>query len=221
MTFRKTENNSCKIKALIAVLCIVVGTVVLDTSWKFYLEDFTRGQARNTLEKVRLCLDDYPVEGVDVVDRLSFCANGVTTTRTGDMFAYSIKTKAFTFDPSLDCYVEGGKTMTPDSICTIFNDPLSCAAALKQMDSGYPSDKTSRVKWLFDDSYEWIEWIIYPKNSESRVGKEVPDQIVIALGTQTDELYEQFTSFKIIIRCLGAFAIIFTLVNIYFRKEED
>jgi len=42
------------------------------------------------------------------------------------MFAYNLRTLEFVFDPSLDCFVEGGKFMTIDSECKLHKDPKKC-----------------------------------------------------------------------------------------------
>ena len=100
MTITKTDNTLHKTKAIIAVLFLIVATVVLDTGWKYSIQEYSRSQARNTLEKVRLCLDAPIIDSNTLSDRLGFCAEGVTTTLTGDILAYNLDTKVVMFDPS-------------------------------------------------------------------------------------------------------------------------
>ena len=223
-TLKQAFTNYRKLNAFLGILFVVLSAITVNTSWQYYVEGMVRQDARHTLEKVRSCVDDYPAD--NIVDKLAFCAKGVTTTPTGDMFAYNLKTKAFVFDPSMDCHVEGGKTMTVGSICTIFNDPSSCAAALTLLNSGIDSYAALNAEWLFDESEEYLEWIVYPNkdvgiNGIARLGVQVPEQIIIAIGIQKDELYEMFKPFDIILKSVFFLAILLTLISASLPRQAD
>jgi len=83
-------------------------------------------------------------------------------TTTGDMFAFNLRTLEFVFDPSLDCFVEGGKFMTKDSECQLHKDPSRCEEVMSVMYTGYDSNVDHLNWWQFDNGREYLEWTILP-----------------------------------------------------------
>jgi hypothetical protein len=205
----------CRIRMLTNVLIIVVAAMLVDTTYNFQVEQYARKQARNTLNKVSSCIDDMGDE--DIVDKVAACAKGVTTTPTGDMFAYNLNTKEFVFDPSLDCKSDVALKMTNISLCPLHNSAVACNEALKVMNLGYDSTQQTRASWLFDDSTEYLEWVIYPNEHEGidglkRGGEITPNQIVLAIGIQSDELESNFNILNLLLRVLALVSICVVLM---------
>lgn len=216
-----------KLRVLLSVATIVLSSIVVNTTWHYSLEQHERSQARNRLEKVRMCVVDYKGSG-DLIDKLEFCAGGVKTTPTGDIFAYSLKTKKFLYDPSLDCHLKGGKLMTADSECSLHEDPEKCIKAIAKMNKGIESYNGLGTSWNFDDAEEFLEWIIFPDEDHSLDGKIVnnnlsaSDQIVIAIGIQADELYQEFFVYEVVLKVLSFIWIVIVLLcGVYHRGFND
>lgn len=212
-----------RIRSCISVISILFATIIINTTWQYQLEHYARYQVRtNTLKSVKKCMLNS--KNTDVIDILQECASGVHTTPTGDMFAYNLNTKRFVFDPSLDCHVEGGKSMTIESECTLHKDKSACKEALVIMNKGFDSFKGLDTKWNFDGSDEWLEWFIYPDesyglNGKIKTGFSKPEQILVAIGIQKDELFSEFKLVDLIIKFLGGFAIIVVLLaEVYYRQ---
>jgi hypothetical protein len=210
----------CRVRALTNILLIVVAVIIVDTTLKFQVEQYARKQARNTLSKVSSCIDNSTKD--DIIDKVAECASGVTTTPTGDMFAYNLNTKEFVFDPSLDCKSDVALKMTDESLCPLHNNAGKCIEALKVMDLGYDSTSQTRASWLFDDATEYLEWIVYPNEHQGiygieRGGNLTPNQVVIAIGVQSDELEGNFNMLTVLLRILAfigiCVALVFTLVG--------
>ena len=139
------------------------------------------------------------------------------TTPTGDMFAFDLRTKEFIFDPSLDCFVEGGKFMTIESECSLHNDKELCKDVLKEMSSGYNSDIHKMTFWQFDDAREYLEWVILPSEQVGfdgieRGGLLKPKQVLLAQGVQEDEIWARYSNFRMVLHTLGFLSIILILL---------
>ena len=213
-----------KLPHLISIFATVVTLIVASTTWQFYLEKHARQSARNTLQKVSSCVSEYP-EG-DIINKLEFCASGVTTTPTGDIFAFDMQSGKFLFDPSLDCRVEGGAMMTEESICSIHADPRKCATALRHMMLGVNSYPSLRASWLFDDATEYLEWIVYPGEHMNLDGSSVnnknpTNQVIIAIGIQSDELFEDFVVYDFILKAMALFMLLVTLLQAVYQRGKD
>ena len=205
----------CRLRALIIVVLLATSAIIIDTTLNYTVEQAAREQARTILSKVKSCVSHSMQP--DIRDRLSECGDGVQTTPTGDIFAYDLTTKKFMYDPSLDCHIDGGKRMTPDSICAIHADPGKCETALRTMNQGYNSTSATRASWLFDDATEYLEWVILPDettgfNGLKRNGNTRPEQILVAIGIQSDELNNQYAILHIMLRVLTLLGIVLTLV---------
>ena len=211
------------------MILIVLCTVTIDVSWKHYLETSARITAQNNLKQAQVCVNDLlllnadspiyntKISNNDIEKALKTCAREMKVTQTGDMFAYSLRTLDFIFDPSLDCYVEGGKFMTIDSECKLHKDPKKCEEAMRVMNTGYDSDISLRTWWKFDNSREYLEWTILPSermgfDGVSRGGILKPNQVLLAQGVQEDELWDRYRGFRAIVYGLMFLSIIINLL---------
>lgn len=216
-------------RAVITTLIIIVSTVILDVSWKHYTEISTRIQAQYNLKQAQVCVNDLllknnnsPIYSInisndDIEKALKTCAREMRTTPTGDMFAFDLRTKEFIFDPSLDCFIEGGKFMTIESECSLHNDKELCNDVLKEMSSGYNSDIHKMTFWKFDDAKEYLEWVILPSeqigfDGVERGGLLKPKQVLLAQGVQEDEIWARYSHFRMVLHTLGFLSIIFILL---------
>lgn len=214
---------------VLIVALILLCTVAIDITWKYHLETSARITARFNLEQAKTCVNDLllsnadspiydtKITNFDVEKALKTCARNMRVTATGDMFAYNLRTLDFVFDPSLDCYVEGGKKMTTDSECTLHQDQLQCRDVIRVMNTGYTSDISQRHWWKFDDAKEYLEWVILPSDSVGfdgipRGGILKPNQILLAQGAQEDELWSRYAGFRVVLYGIGFLSIIINLL---------
>jgi len=211
------------------VALILLCTVAIDVTWKHYLETSARITAQFNLRQAQVCVNDLLLVSADspiynnIIDNtaiekaLKTCAREMKVTKTGDMFAYNLRTLDFVFDPSLDCYVEGGKKMTIDSECKLHQDPKKCEEAMKVMNTGYDSDISQRHWWKFDDAREYLEWVVLPSermgfDGVPRGGILKPSQVVLTQGVQEDELWSRYAGFRVILYGIGFLSIIINLM---------
>ena len=211
------------------VALILLCTVAIDVSWKFYLEKSARITAKFNLQQAKTCVNDLLLHSADsliydpkitnaeIEKALKTCAREMKVTSSGDMFAFNLRTTEFVFDPSLDCYVEGGKKMTADSVCALHQDPEKRKEVLKEMLGGYDSDISKLNWWKFDDAREYLEWTILPNekmgfDGVQRGGILKPNQVLLAQGVQEDELWARYSGFRIIVYGIGFLSIIINLL---------
>ena len=211
------------------VILILLCTVAIDISWKMYLERSARITAKFNLQQAKTCVNDLLLQSADspiyntridndmVEKALKTCARDMKVTATGDMFAFNLRTLDFVFDPSLDCYVEGGKKMTAESECGLHQDPEKCKKVMKEMLGGYDSDIHKLNWWKFDDAREYLEWTILPSekvgfDGVQRGGILKPNQVLLAQGVQEDELWARYSGFRIIVYGIGLLSIIINLL---------
>lgn len=211
------------------VALILLCTVAIDVSWKFYLEKSARITAKFNLQQAKTCVNDLLLHSADsliydpkitnaeIEKALKTCAREMKVTSSGDMFAFSLRTTEFVFDPSLDCYVEGGKKMTADSECVLHQDPEKCKQVMKEMLGGYDSDVSKLNWWKFDSAREYLEWTILPNETMGfdgvqRGGILKPNQVLLAQGVQEDELWARYSGFRMIVYGIGFLSIIINLL---------
>ena len=214
---------------------IVLCTVGIDITWKYYLETSARVTAKYNLQQAKTCVNDLLLKNADspvydgritnddVEKALKTCARDMKVTTTGDMFAYNLRTLDFVFDPSLDCYVEGGKKMTIDSECTLHKDTSKCKEVMKVMNTGYDSDIGQRNWWKFDDAREYLEWVVLPSerigfDGLARGGILKPNQVLLAQGVQEDELWSRYAGFRVV---LYGIMFISMVINILIAVHEN
>lgn len=211
------------------VLLILLSTIAIDISWKFYLEKSARITAKFNLQQAKTCVNDLLLQSADIpiynakIDNtmienaLKVCAREMKVTTTGDMFAFNLRTLEFVFDPSLDCYVEGGKYMTVESECSLHQNPGKCKQVMKEMLGGYDSDMHKLNWWKFDDAREYLEWTILPSETIGfdgihRGGILKPNQVLLAQGVQEDELLARYSGFRLILYAIAFLSIILNLL---------
>ena len=211
------------------VALILLCTVAIDVSWKFYLEKSARITAKFNLQQAKTCVNDLLLHSADsliydpkitnaeIEKALKTCAREMKVTSSGDMFAFNLRTTEFVFDPSLDCYVEGGKKMTADSECGLHQDPERCKVVMREMLGGYDSDISKLNWWKFDNAREYLEWTILPNETMGfdgvqRGGILKPNQVLLAQGVQEDELWARYSGFRIIVYGIGFLSIIINLL---------
>lgn len=227
-TRKKTiEYNSTK---LFFIVLTLIAQVTIDTTWKHYLEVSARTQAQYNLKQTQVCVNDllltknnlHPIYNPNITNEqiekaLKTCAREMKVSPTGDMFAYDLRTKEFIFDPSLDCFVEGGKFMTEESECTLHKNPAQCVNIMRMMNVGFNSDRDLFAWWQFDNAKEYLEWIILPSmdigfDGIQRGGILKPRQVLLAQGIQEDEIRARYLPFRIIVHTIAFFVIIFILL---------
>lgn len=211
------------------VLLILLSTIAIDISWKFYLEKSARITAKFNLQQAKTCVNDLLLSNADspiynpkisndeIEKALKTCAREMKVTTTGDMFAFNLRTLEFVFDPSLDCYVDGGKYMTAESECGLHQDPNKCKEVMREMLGGHDSDIHKLNWWKFDDAREYLEWTILPNETVGfdgihRGGTLKPNQVLLAQGVQEDELRARYSGFTMILYGIAFLSIILNLL---------
>lgn len=211
------------------VILILLCTVVIDISWKMHLEKSARIAAKFNLQQAKTCVNDLllrsadsqiydtKITNVEIEKALKTCAREMRVTQTGDMFAFNLRTLDFVFDPSLDCYVDGGKKMTAESECALHQDPEKCKEIMKEMLGSYDSDINKLNWWKFDNAREYLEWTILPNeqigfDGVQRGGILKPNQVLLAQGVQEDELWARYSGFRMIVYGIGFLSIIINLL---------
>lgn len=191
---------------------------------KSEIEESFREHARFDLQQAKMCIncilksefhkDDKFDDRLFVV--VDVCVKQVRTTSTGDAFMFDLTTGKFMYDPSLDCYVENGKVFADKEAssklmeeiknnpganypeCYLHKDIDQCFIARDKMFMGYDSRRGDNTWFQFDDSIEWLEYVVLPVEYEGfdnalrghNIGK--PKQYILALGIQSDEVDKQF-----------------------------
>jgi len=217
------------------IVLIMLCTIAIDVSWKHYLQHSARITAKFNLNQAKVCVNDLLLKNADspiydthitndmVEKALKTCAREMRVTTTGDMFAFNLRTLEFVFDPSLDCFVEGGKFMTKESECRLHKDPSKCEEVMTVMYTGYDSDPAHLNWWQFDNGREYLEWTVLPSermgfDGVSRGGILKPNQVLLAQGVQEDELWTRYSHFRFIVYGIGFLSII---INLLFAVHEN
>ena len=217
------------------IVLIMLCTIAIDVSWKHYLQHSARITAKFNLKQAQVCVNDLLLKSADspvydtkitnddIERALKTCAREMKVTTTGDMFAFNLRTTEFVFDPSLDCFVEGGKYMTKESECKLHKDPKKCEEVMTVMYTGYDSDISHMNWWQFDNAREYLEWTILPSERIGfdglvRGGILKPNQVLLAQGVQEDELWARYSHFRFILYSIGFLSII---INLLFAVHEN
>lgn len=228
---------------LAVMALIVLCTVLIDIAWQFNLEKSARITAKFNLKQAQVCVNDLllkshdapiyntKITNDDIEKALKTCAREMKVTTTGDMFAFNLRTTEFVFDPSLDCFVEGGKYMTKESECKLHGNPSKCEEVMPKMLIGYDSSIDDLNWWKFDDAREYLEWVILPSEKMGfdglqRGGILKPNQVLLAQGVQEDELQARYRNFTIILYGIMFFSIVANLLiatheNMLEAKKHD
>lgn len=215
------------------LMLIVISTVMIDVTWKVYVEQNVRQVARYNVENIRSCVNtivlgsnqnEYrQVTNAELELALKTCAQKTRVTDTGDEFAVDLRSLDFVFDPSLDCYVEGGKKMTADSECTLHKDQEICRETIPAVMSGYDSTDHSNIWWKFNNSREYLEWVVVPDETRGfdgfvRGGVIKPHQLVVVQGVIEDELWAKYRGFRVSLYLIGFLSII---INMLYAVHEN
>lgn len=217
------------------IVLIMLCTIAIDVSWKHSLQHSARITAKFNLNQAKTCVNDLLLQSADspiyntkitnddIEKALKTCAREMRVTTTGDMFAFNLRTLEFVFDPSLDCFVEGGKFMTKESECKLHKDPSKCEEVMTVMYTGYDSEPSHLNWWQFDNGREYLEWTILPSermgfDGVSRGGILKPNQVLLAQGVQEDELWARYSHFRAIVYGIGFLSVI---INLLFAVHEN
>lgn len=236
----KLKMKSCEKIAIVVAILVTLMTIVVDSVWKVNLERSVRQQARYNLQQIKSCMNDLlltdkfvgykplkiEITNDDVERTLKTCARDMKTSATGDVFAFDLKSLNFVFDPSLDCYVEGGKQMTKESECSIHQNPKLCEQAMTKLSSGVDSDQDTLAYWRFNSGKEYLEFIVLPDkqigyDGNMRGGNVKPHQIVVAQGSQEDELHNRYLITRMAVFLSGLIVILITLIITLSHREDD
>lgn len=205
-------------------LRVVRNVDTISSFLKAEIEESFREHAIFDLQQAKMCInyvlksDLYKNDGFD--DRLfkvvDVCAKQVRITSTGDVFMFDLNTGKFLYDPSLDCYVNTGKVFadkessikliqeiknnpnTDYPECCLHKDQERCYIARNKMFMGYDSRRGDNNWFQFDDSIEWLEYVVLPMEYEGFDQKPrgantiKPKQYMLVLGMQSDEVDKQF-----------------------------
>lgn len=214
---------------VVVLLCMFVAFVgnknTIDTHtdlnelWTMHnetMEAVYREKARDMLTQGKYCINEIIKDKGDSDDSIFYaidtCMKKARTTHTGDAFAFRTTDYMFIYDPSLDCFVDGGKKFYDEATsevimkslelgdtahypeCHLHEKPDMCFEARQALTSGYDSKMGNDIGWRFDNAEEWLEWKVLPFEGQgfSGVGRghesKKPYQIILALGVQSDEI---------------------------------
>lgn len=174
---------------ILAVIILLLSTVIVDMHMSHLIEQDKRQQARYNLEQIKNCLDRGLTKSPEA-EVFEQCIGKSKTSQTGDVYVFNPFTLDNIYDTSVDIPLNRQLRFTPDSLGLIFTDWNSAEIALKKMTLGKDSKYGDNVKYLFDDDWEWLEWIYYPKEASKAFSKNVP--YVIVQGTQKDEVFKRY-----------------------------
>lgn len=211
------------------IVLIIISTITIDIAWKHYLEHSARITAKFNLKQAQVCVNDLllkssdapiystKITNDDIEKSLKTCAREMKVTTTGDMFAFSLRTNEFIFDPSLDCFVDGGKYMTKESECVLHKDQKKCEEIMVKMHNGYDSSIEDMNWWKFNDGREYLEWVILPSekigfDGISRGGILKPNQVLLSQGVIENELVARYVYFEAILYIIMFISIIINLL---------
>ena len=211
------------------IVLIIISTITIDIAWKHYLERSARITAKFNLKQAQVCVNDLLLKSADapiystkisnddIEKALKTCVREMRVTTTGDMFAFSLRTTEFIFDPSLDCFVEGGKFMTKESECQLHHDQKKCEEIMAKMYNGYDSSIEDMNWWKFNDGREYLEWVILPSekigfDGISRGGILKPNQVLLSQGVIENELVARYVYFEAILYIIMFISIIINLL---------
>ncbi len=181
----------------IMLLGMLLTLIICEAYFKAQAVQVVRYTARTyTLPKVISCIADYPNENEDIIVKAEYCATDVKTSRTGDIFITRTSDKRIIFDQSMDCFVDGGKFLTEESVGQLFKKAgylSSFNRAVKTMFIGVDSYEGQNLYWNLDGSPEGLEYKYFPDTSHNIDGSfksehRKNNQLIIAIGIQYDEI---------------------------------
>jgi len=182
------------LRLLLVIVIVCMMSYSFIQSFKSYLEDTKREQARYNLQHTVECLDRVTtmianIGGQGLCDEdeleqsvLATCTSNMRTSPTGDMYVLDINSKKFIYDNSNDI-PEEVLYFTKESVGSLFSDWNSGEKAVASMTAGSDSTVSDKVSYNYDGSDEWLEW----KNW---------GRYIVVQGTQSDEILKGFTKIE-------------------------
>jgi hypothetical protein len=184
------------------------------SSMKTNIEKEWRQQAKRTLSNIKdQFMYDLTNGDVDPADEYSLqdwakrnISGVLNGGSTGDMFMINLGNEKFIWDGSPDCakdeFITNGRYMKDEP--PLHQDPVQAQFIMDKMKLAQSTLNTyDNFWWNFDGSPEYLEWVVIPPgslgfNSEPKtVGGIVNNKyskLLIALGTQEDEVQSTFTN---------------------------
>ena len=239
------------------ILCLSISMVGLSSvtgisntkvDIKENIEIQQRQQARRTLNYLRdMLIRDIKEDEVDVKnktqlqewfkDHVSGVLNGGDT---GDVFVIELGSEEFIWDGSPDCakdeFTSNGRFIKNES--QYHKRPDLAVKALEKMKLGIDTKEGDNNYWQFDDSKEYLEWIVIPADklgfdSEPYTigGIKNPEynKILIQLGTQEDEVMKihnktfeelDYLRMSIWLLVLSTVSFLFVFITVYLYSTQ-
>jgi len=196
---------------VLAIILLLISTVVIDTHMSYLIEQEKRQQARYNLEQVRHCLD----KGLPIMAEIEVfnqCISKSRTSQTGDVYVFDPYTLEGIYDTSVDIPLHKQMSFTKESLGQIFKDWHSAEVAIEHIILGKDSKYGDNAKYLFDDDWEWLEWIYYPEEATKAFTNDTP--YVIVQGTQRDEIFKRYEGIRFAVFLLISFISLLLLSTI-------
>lgn len=184
--------------SVIVITLLLISTIISDMHLGNIIEQEKRQQARYNLEQIRHCLD----KGLTVMTEIEVfnqCITKSKTSQTGDVYVFDPITKKGIYNTSVDTPLHKKMSFTEDSL-------------------GKDSRYGDNVKYLFDDDWEWLEWIYYPEEM-TKFAKNNP--YIIVQGIQKDEVFARYKAIRLWIFFMIGFVsiILLSTIKITHRRQ--
>jgi hypothetical protein len=217
---RTTQNIINIIVFLICLFIILIGAnitsriSVIKTNIYISNENEWREQAKRTLSNLQnQFMYDYRHGVVNPYDELSLnnwskrnLSGVLNGGETGDAFMINLGDEKFIWDGSPDCsrpeFIKNGRYLKNEP--NMHHDKKQAQYIINKMRLGQnTTDTYEKYWWNFDGSPEYLEWVVIPPgalgfNDESITNGGVRNtnytKILIALGTQQDEIRSNYTT---------------------------
>jgi hypothetical protein len=208
--------NTVIFVSIIMIAIISAGIVTninrLSKDTEMAIEQSWREQSRRTLQSLKNeLLTEINSERVDPMSDkdlqewakvyLSDVRNGG---ETSDGFMIEMGQEKFIWDGSPDCSVASAdKARYIKDNPPFHTKPILAEKAYAQMRQGFDTTSGMNNYWMFDDSYELLEWINIPAPRRGFYGQDMTKYgiknqnyrgILIQLGTQKDEIMKPYTA---------------------------
>lgn len=174
---------------------------------QYSVENFARDNARNIANGIAQCIDIWIKSGGTNYQNIAYECGAFHRSEwpTGDFFIVDLSTNMFIYDGNPDYSKDGwSRAFSYSWECSLHSDTGACQKAIDEMKKGYSSRPDTMLSWRFDDSDEWLEWVIIPGE---RLGYDWPiglwgikkanKQFLVVVGTQSDEVDNHFYTAKI------------------------
>lgn len=184
------------------------------TTRRTIVEEQWRQQARTTLQGLK---DDFlvkvskkEIDPFDDREVQKWASSALKSIRnggpTGDCFLVDMSDEELLWNPSPDMNQNlPTQYLYLEDTLELFHDPNSGEEVYEEMRKLYTTTSNSQNQWSFDESPEFLEWVIIPTdglgfNSEplTKNGKrnEKFKAYLLTLGTQQDEIFSPFVELE-------------------------